>query len=133
MGRQREMEALGTECSFRERRADEATRKLPDHANVWYMQAFVLGRYAQRISIVKALAEGIGGKVRRALDRALELEPRHADAHIALGSYHGRGTYTIDPTTTASSFGLSLEPGVVACSGWLGEVCPNGWNWIKIS
>ena len=53
------------------KRAAEATRALPGHANVWYMQAFVLGRYAQRISIVKALAEGIGTKVRKALDRTL--------------------------------------------------------------
>jgi hypothetical protein len=46
------------------KRADEATRKSPEDANAWYMLAFVLGRTAQRISIVKALAEGLGGKVR---------------------------------------------------------------------
>ena len=106
------------------KRADEATRKLPDQANVWYMQAFVLGRYAQRISIVKALAEGIGGKVRKALDRALELEPKHADAHIALGLYHaeiidkvgalaGRLTYGADAAKSVSHFeqALKLNPG----------------------
>lgn len=106
------------------KRADEATRKMPDHANVWYMQAFVLGRYAQRISIVKALAEGIGGKVRKALDRALELEPKHADAHIALGLYHaeiidkvgalaGRLTYGADAAKSVKHFeqALKLNPG----------------------
>ncbi|MGH8251215.1 MAG: hypothetical protein ACREVI_11075 [Steroidobacteraceae bacterium] len=106
------------------RRADEATRKLADHANAWYMQAFVLGRYAQRISVVKALAEGIGSKVQRALDRALQLEPRHADAHVAFGLYHaeiidkvgalaGRLTYGADAAKSVKHFeqALKLNPG----------------------
>lgn len=102
------------------KRAEEATKKLPGDANAWYMQAFVLGRYAQRISIVKALAEGIGGKVRQALDRALELEPKHADAHIALGLYHaeiidkvgafaGRLTYGADAAKSERHFEQALK------------------------
>jgi tetratricopeptide (TPR) repeat protein len=106
------------------KRADEATRKLPKYANAWYMQAFVLGRYAQRVSIVKALAEGIGGKVRDALERCIELEPKHADAHIALGLYHaeiidkigalaGRLTYGADAAKSVRHFeqALKLNPG----------------------
>ncbi len=105
-------------------RAEEAARKLPGHANAWYLLAFVLGRYAQRISIVKALAEGIGGKVRKALDRTLELEPKHADAHIALGLYHaeiidkvgalaGKLTYGADAAKAVKHFeqALKLNPG----------------------
>lgn len=102
------------------KRAEEATKKAPDYANAWYMQAFVLGRYAQRISIVKALAEGIGGKVRKALERALELEPAHADAHIALGLYHaeiidkvgalaGRLTYGADAAKSEKHFEQALK------------------------
>ncbi len=104
-------------------RADAATRASPDDANAWYMQAFVLGRYAQGVSVVKALAEGIGSKVKRALDRALSLEPRHADAHIALGLYHaeiidkvgalGRITYGADAGAAVKHFeqALKLNPG----------------------
>ncbi len=102
------------------KRAAEAVKKAPSDANAWYMQAFVLGRYAQRISIVKALAEGIGGKVRKALDRALELEPKHADAHIALGLYHaeiidkvgalaGRLTYGADAGKSVRHFEQALK------------------------
>ena len=36
----------------------------------------------------RALAEGLGGKVKSSLERAIALQPRHADAHIALGTYH---------------------------------------------
>lgn len=106
------------------KRADEATRKLPGYANAWYLQAFVLGRYAQRVSIVKALAEGIGGKVHDALERCIELEPKHADAHIALGLYHaeiidkvgafaGRLTYGADAAKSVKYFeqALKLNPG----------------------
>ncbi len=60
----------------------------PGNANAWYYQAYALGRYSQGISVVKALAEGLGGKVRDSLLKAIELEPRHADAHIALGTLH---------------------------------------------
>jgi tetratricopeptide (TPR) repeat protein len=101
-------------------RADSATRESPRNANAWYMQAFVLGRYAQGVSVVKALAEGIGSKVRKALDRALALEPKHADAHIALGLYHaeivdkvgaiaGRLTYGADPAQSVKHFEQALK------------------------
>jgi hypothetical protein len=33
-------------------------------------------------------AQGLGGKIKHSLTQALELEPRHADAHVALGAYH---------------------------------------------
>ena len=60
----------------------------PKNANAYYWQAYALGRYAQGISIVKALAQGIGGKVKTALETTIKLAPKHADAHIALGAYH---------------------------------------------
>ena len=63
-------------------------RDQPKNANAYYWQAYALGRYAQGISIVKALAQGIGGKVKAALETAIKLAPKHADAHIALGAYH---------------------------------------------
>ena len=46
-----------------------------------------LGRYGQGISVAKALAQGFGGKIRDALTRALELEPKHAEAALAYGAY----------------------------------------------
>jgi len=69
-------------------RGEQAVELLPDDANAHYMLALVLGRYSQRISIVKALANGIATRVRTHLDAALKLAPEHADAHIALGLYH---------------------------------------------
>ena len=70
------------------KRAEKLQRDQPKNANAFYWQAYALGRYAQGISIAKALAQGIGGKVKTALETTIKLAPKHADAHIALGAYH---------------------------------------------
>src|SRR6185437_14272637 len=48
--------------------AESAIDALPDDANAHYRYAFALGRLSQTISIGKALAQGLAGKVRAALD-----------------------------------------------------------------
>ena len=68
--------------------ADAAVAALPDEANSHYRHAFAIGRLSQTISITKALAQGLAGKVRESLDATLELAPRHAEAETALGLYH---------------------------------------------
>lgn len=60
----------------------------PRNPNAYYWQAYALGRYAQGISVGKALAQGIGGKIKAALETALKLAPKHADAHIAMAAWH---------------------------------------------
>ena len=60
----------------------------PRNANAFYLYAYAMGRYSQGISITKALAQGLGGKVRDALQTTLKLQPKHADAHIAFGAWH---------------------------------------------
>ncbi|MGH8042222.1 MAG: hypothetical protein ACREPN_09285 [Rudaea sp.] len=68
--------------------AEEAIAALPNEANSHYRRAFALGRYSQCLSITQALAQGIAGKVKSALDATLKLAPRHAEARTALGLYH---------------------------------------------
>jgi tetratricopeptide (TPR) repeat protein len=70
------------------RLAEAAVKALPDDANSHYRHAFALGRYSQGLSIAKALKQGIAGRVRDSLDAALELAPKHAEAHTALALYH---------------------------------------------
>lgn len=69
-------------------RAQRAVEMLPDYANAHYTLALAEGRYSQHTSILQALADGVAGRVRSALERTLELEPRHAEAHVALGLLH---------------------------------------------
>lgn len=68
--------------------AEKAIEALPDEANSHFRYAFALGRYSQSISIAKALSQGLAGKIKAALDKALKLAPKHAEAHSALGLYH---------------------------------------------
>jgi len=60
----------------------------PKNPNAYYWQAYAIGRYGQGISVAKALAQGLGSKVKNALETTIELAPTHADAHIALGAFH---------------------------------------------
>ena len=53
-----------------------------------YWLAYALGRYGQGISVAKALAQGLGSQVKNALQTTITLQPQHADAHIALGTFH---------------------------------------------
>ncbi len=69
-------------------RAEAQQGEQPQNPNAWYWQAYALGRYSQGISVAKALAQGLGGKVKASLEMAIRLQPRHADAHIALGAFH---------------------------------------------
>ncbi|MCU7372220.1 hypothetical protein PEC18_15470 [Paucibacter sp. O1-1] len=69
-------------------RAEAQQADEPKNPNAWYWQAYALGRYGQGISVTKALAQGLGGKVKGALETTIKLAPKHADAHIALGAFH---------------------------------------------
>ncbi|RYG00850.1 MAG: hypothetical protein EON94_08775 [Caulobacteraceae bacterium] len=69
-------------------RAEAQQAEQPDNPNAWYWQAYALGRYGQGISVAKALSQGLGTKVKGALEKTIALAPRHADAHIALGAFH---------------------------------------------
>ncbi|MBT2321951.1 hypothetical protein J7E62_06240 [Variovorax paradoxus] len=95
----------------------------PDNCQALYWQAYALGRYSQGISVARALAQGLGTKVKGALERVIELQPHHADAHVALAAFHaevidkvgalvGRMTYGARAETAVELFerGLRLNP-----------------------
>ena len=68
--------------------AEAAIAALPNEANAHFRRAFAMGRYSQGISVAKALSQGLAGKIKESLDKALKLAPKHAEAHTALGLYH---------------------------------------------
>ncbi len=93
-------------------RGEELQKAALDLVNGWYLYAQALGRYGQGISVAKALAEGLGGKVKYALERALELEPKHADANIALGAYHAAVVNKMGGMVGRLTYGASKEAAV---------------------
>ena len=82
------------------------------NANAWYWQAYALGRYSQGISVAKALAQGLGGKVKEALEKAIELQPRHADAHIALGAFHAEVIDKVGTLIGGMTYGAKKDQGL---------------------
>ena len=48
-------------------RAEAQQASEPKNPNAYYWQAYALGRYGQGISVAKALAQGLGTKVKNAL------------------------------------------------------------------
>lgn len=69
-------------------RAEAQIGEDPKNPNAHYWMAYALGRYSQGISVAKALSQGLGSKVKAALETTIKLQPKHADAHIALGAFH---------------------------------------------
>jgi tetratricopeptide (TPR) repeat protein len=93
-------------------RCEELQRAQPKNANAWYIQAYALGRYSQGISVLKALTQGLGGKIKAALETALKLDPKHADAHSALGAYHAEVVDKVGAMVGKLTYGASKDVAV---------------------
>ena len=84
----------------------------PNNANAWYWHAYALGRYSQGISVAKALAQGLGGKVKESLEKAIALSPRHADARIALGAFHAEVIDKVGSLIAGMTYGAKKDTGL---------------------
>ena len=90
-------------------RAEAAIQYLPDDPNSHYFHAFNLGRYSQSISVIKALSQGIGGKIHTSLQNTLSLEPEHAEAHTAMGMYHAEIINKVGKMIGKMTYGASVD------------------------
>ncbi len=90
-------------------RAASAISAMPEDANAHYYHAFNLGRYSQSISIAKALKQGLAGKVISSLNNTLQLQPRHAEAHTAIGLYHAEIIDKVGKLIASMTYGASRD------------------------
>ena len=90
-------------------RCDELQRAQPKNVNGHYFQAYALGRYSQGISVLKALTDGLGGRIKSALEATLRLEPKHAEAHSALGAYHAEVVDKMGAMVAKLTYGATRE------------------------
>ena len=93
-------------------RAEAQQKTDPKNANAFYWQAYALGRYGQGISVAKALAQGLGTKVKQALEQAIKLQPKHADAHIALGAFHAEVIDKVGSLIGGMTYGAKKDVGL---------------------
>lgn len=89
------------------RRAERAVEQLPQDPNSHYFHAFNLGRYSQSISVIKALKQGLGGKIQKSLTQVLTLQPKHAEAHTAMGMYHAEIINKVGKLIGSMTYGAS--------------------------
>ncbi|MDB5934112.1 MAG: hypothetical protein JWQ01_1456 [Massilia sp.] len=90
-------------------RCERHQAEQPDNPAAYYWQAYAMGRYFQRISIVKALTHGIGTRVRACLDQTIRLAPTHADAHIALGACHAEIIGSVGAMIASLTYGARKD------------------------
>lgn len=93
-------------------RAEAQQSAEPKNANAYYWQAYALGRYGQGISVAKALAQGLGTKVKNALEQAIKLSPKHADAHIALAAFHAEVIDKVGSLIGGMTYGAKKDQGL---------------------
>jgi tetratricopeptide (TPR) repeat protein len=93
------------------RRAEAQAAAEPKNPNAHYLFAYAAGRYSQRISVVKALAQGYGGRIRSALEKALALAPKHADAHTAMGMFHAEILDKVGALVGGVTYGARRDKG----------------------
>lgn len=84
----------------------------PKDANAHYLYAFALGRYSQGISVAKALAQGLGGRVKEALLTTIKLDAKHADAHIAYGAYQAEVIDKVGGLVAGVTYGARKDSAV---------------------
>jgi len=93
-------------------RTEHQIRQDPENLNAYYWHAYALGRYSQCISVAKALAQGLGNKVKSNLETVIKRQPNHADAHIALGSFHAEVIDKVGSLIGAMAYGAHRDTGM---------------------
>ena len=93
-------------------RAETQAGEDAKNPNAWYWQAYSLGRYSQGISVAKALAQGLGTKVKDALEKTIKLQPKHADAHIALAAFHAEVIDKVGSLIGGMTYGAKRDIGL---------------------
>ena len=93
-------------------RAEAQQADDPKNPNAWYWQAYALGRYSQGISVAKALAHGLGNKVKQALEKTITLQPRHANAYLTLAGFHAEVIDKVGPLIGGMTYGAKKDTGL---------------------
>lgn len=81
----------------------------PGDVHALYWHAYALGRHAQAVSVARALAQGLGGRLKDTLEQIIEQQPSHADAHFALGAFHAEVIDKVGELVARMTYGVRAE------------------------
>ena len=93
-------------------RAEAHIAQDPTNFNARYLRAFALARYSQGISVAKALAQGLGTKIKTDLEIVIRQQPNHLEAHVALGSFHAEVIDKVGSLIGAMAYGVNKDTGL---------------------
>lgn len=93
-------------------RAEAQQALAPSNPNAFFWQAYALSQYSQAISVAKGMAQGLGNKVKVALNHTIALCPVHADAHLALASFHAEAIDKVGALIASMTYGAKKETGL---------------------
>lgn len=93
-------------------RCEAQQKEQPKNPAAYYNHAYSLGRYSQGISVVKALSQGLGSKIKNSLDMTIKLAPKHADALISLGAYHAEIIDKVGAMIGGLTYGAKKDEGL---------------------
>ena len=134
--------ALATRLAAVRQAQTDAVAQAPDYANAHYMLALALGRHSQRISILRALADGIA--TRTPIPEALEDLRGLADEALLVGDgailrgmrlLHRFAGLVVEPSAAVGVAALLEDPrafrgariGLVLCGGNLTDPQVQAW------
>ena len=95
-----------------------------------FTTALAMGRYSQSISVTKALAKGLGSKVKNLLTAVLKAEPNHAEAHLAMAMYHAEILDKVGATLGSLTYGANAKTAQKHVEQSL-DLVPNAINLIE--
>jgi hypothetical protein len=93
-------------------RAEALQSRQPENTGAWYWQAYALGRYSQGISVAKALTQGLGVRIKHALETTIARNPQHVDAHLALATFHAEVIDKVGSMVGGMTYGASKAHGL---------------------
>jgi len=93
-------------------RTEAQIKEQPDNINAYYLRAYALSHYSQGISVAKALAQGLGTKIKTDLEHVIHAQPTHPDAHIALGNFHAEVIDKVGELIGAMAYGAHKNIGL---------------------
>ena len=80
-----------------------------ENIDIYTEAAHALGRYGQKIGIMSAITEGIADRVKRYLDKALQINNFHTLANLSKGLWHAEIINQAGKTLGKALYGASLQ------------------------
>ena len=93
--------------------AKGAIKISPNNDNAYVEAAHSLGRYGQKIGIMAAITKGIADRVKRYLDKALEINSNNILANLSKGIWHAEIINQAGKTLAKTVYGARVNSAII--------------------